>query len=56
MGACGSAVSYLRQALAATEGLADADEEVTLKRDIFQQLLVLRTGWPVVKSTCLHLT
>lgn len=28
MGACGSAVSYLRQALAATEGLADADEEV----------------------------
>lgn len=30
MGACGSAVSYLRQALAATEGLADVDEEVKL--------------------------
>lgn len=28
MGACGSAVSYLRQALAATEGLADVDQEV----------------------------
>lgn len=30
MGACGSAVSYLRQALVATEGLADVDEEVIL--------------------------
>lgn len=35
MGACGSAVSYLRQALAATEGLSDTDEEVMLS--IFSQ-------------------
>ncbi|KPJ21684.1 Tetratricopeptide repeat protein 28 [Papilio machaon] len=31
MGACGSAVSYLRQALAATEGLSDADEEAKVR-------------------------
>lgn len=36
MGACGSAVSYLRQALAVTEGLADADEEVSYCRNLSQ--------------------
>lgn len=39
MGACGSAVSYLRQALAATEGLADADEEVTFKSYTYLNML-----------------